>query len=285
MDCIICRYGELALKGKNRHMFEQRLVDNIRDCLEKNSIDGDIKKVRGRIFVFTSDQDAIKSLRDVFGLTSISPSVVSTAEPEMIRDEVVKYVRNTVDVSRKITFRITTKRTDKDFPKTSNETDIMLGDAIANEFGFDVNLKNHDLNVGVEIHNKAFIFHEKLPCHGGLPLGITGKVACLIEDDAGAAAAWLMMKRGCNILALARKKIDIGYLSKYSYGSEIQLKTITDIEKADQVMTDNDCKALVVGETLESFDPAAYSSIERPVLTPIIAYTEEQITGLVEKIR
>lgn len=285
MDCVICRYGELALKGRNRHLFEKKLVDNIRDCLITNRIKGDIQKVRGRVFVFTSDEKALVHLRDVFGLTSLSPAVRADADPEGLKARVVEYLKTNIDVGGSMTFRITTKRTDKGFPKTSNEMDVMLGSAVEDHFGFRVDLTCPDINIGVEIHDSAFIFHEKIQCPGGLPLGVSGRVACLVEDDAGAAAAWLVMRRGCEIVAIARKKNDIDYLSEFSYGSEFQLKMIKDIADANPVMADNGCRALVVGDTLDRFDPESYSRIDAPILTPLISYTKEQIKELVARIR
>ena len=305
MDCVICRYGELALKGKNRYLFEQKLLDNIHDCLVKNRLQGVVKKVRGRIFVFTSNKRALECLQRVFGLVSISPAVICPADPGDILDKTVEYVENIYrpvglygnDSRNMIKFRVTTRRVNKCFPKTSNEMDVLLGDAIVKKFDFKVDLKNYDLNIGVEIHQDAFIFHEVLPCHGGLPLGMSGKVACLIGDDAGIASAWLMMRRGCDVFALilqdrAENQTDIiGPLYGYSYGSEIQSEVLHGemgsqglAGKISELVVEKSCKALVVGDTLERFDPAVFANVRIPVLTPLIAYSEQQIEALVSKI-
>lgn len=285
MDCVICRYGELALKGKNRHIFEDRLVNNIHICLAKHDISADTKKIRGRIFIFTSDEKALSALKNIFGLVSISPAIVSENLPQIIEKTVIDYVDDIIQSKKINTFRISTRRANKVFLKSSNEMDIFLGNAIGDRFKLKAQMKDPDINIGVEIHDKTFIFHEMISCYGGLPLGSSGTVACLIEGDAGAAAAWLMMKRGCKIIVLTRKKINIDNLTKFSYGLDIKPVMIDKFEELNQLMENNSYKALVVGDTLEGFDPEKYKEIEKPVLTPIIAYTEEQVNDLIEKIR
>jgi thiamine biosynthesis protein ThiI len=291
MDCVICRYGELALKGKNRHLFENRLVDNINDCLEKNSITADVQKVRGRIFVFTDDNASLTCLKNVFGLVSLSSAVVIDNVPQAIQEKVIDYVKKIKESETINTFRITTKRPNKEFPKKSNEMDILLGDAVNEEFGFKVKLKNPDLNIGVEIHDKTFIFHEKIPGFGGLPLGITGKVVCLIEKEKDLAAAWLMMKRGCAAFPVSIQDIDkcvdtdISLLKKFSYGSEIKLNKIKELIDINSFAEENKCKAVVIGDTLEEFDPERYNDMKQLILTPLIAYNEKNLSDLLVRIR
>jgi adenylyl- and sulfurtransferase ThiI len=285
MDCIICRYGEIALKGKNRAVFENQLVSNIQDCLKKNSIKAEIKKVRGRILVFTNDTKALSVLPNVFGLVSISPAVVSDNLPKAIEKKAIDYVNEITEKKSIETFRITTNRPNKDFSKSSREMDIMLGDAVGDKFKLKAKMKDPDLNIGVEIQDKTYIFHEKISCFGGLPIGVTGKVACLVEDDAGLLAAWLMMKRGCVAFPLGRKKKDIDSLKKYSYGMNIELNLIKELIEINDFVEKNDCKAVVSGAVLELFDSDQHKDIKVPVLTPIIGYTKEMIDKQLETIR
>jgi len=288
MDAILCRYGELALKGKNRHMFESRLVHNIKDCLKKNNITADLKKVRGRIFIFTDDKEALPALQRVFGLVSISPAVVSASLPKAIEKKAIDYVSNIKDIDTTSTFRITTRRIDKEFPKTSQDIDIMLGDRVGEKFNLKAKMKGADLDVGVEIHDQTFIFHEKLPCFGGLPIGVGGKVAVLIEDDCPdrfLAAAWLMMKRGCIVFPIGKKEIDIDYLSRFSYGSSMKLQLIKGLIEINSFAEENGCQALIVGDTAETFDPETYKDIRLMTLTPLIAYDEKSLSDLLVSIR
>ncbi len=280
----MCRYGELALKGKNRGLFESRLVHNMKDCLKKNNIESEVERVRGRIFVHTDDEGALECLKRVFGLVSLSPAEIVENDEHKITEKVIDNVSR-VDVSKIKTFRITTRRTNKKFSKKSGEMDILLGDAVNEKFGFGVDLTTPDLNIGVEIHDKTYIFHEKIECFGGLPLGITGKVACLIRNENDLLAAWLMMRRGCEALLLSISDPDHSFLEKYDYGAKIRKESIDNLGSAKEIIDNNKCKAVVVGDTFEDFDPVKYSETETAVLTPLIVYTEEQISELLEKIR
>ncbi|MFH1668551.1 MAG: THUMP domain-containing protein [Candidatus Woesearchaeota archaeon] len=284
MDCVICRYGELALKGKNRGLFEDKLLHNMKDCLKKNAIDARVEKVRGRIFVHTSDESALDCLKRVFGLVSLSPADITESDEQKITEKVIEYVSK-LDVSKIKTFRITTKRTNKKFSKTSGETDILLGDTVNEKFGFSVDLTSPDLNIGIEIHDKTYIFHEKKACFGGLPLGITGKVACLIRNSADVAAAWLVMRRGCEALLLLMGDEKYTILDQYSYGANIKTESIGDLSFAKEIINSNKCKALVVGDSLDGFDQENYAVTGVAVLAPLIIYTESQISDLLEKIR
>ncbi|NQU78869.1 hypothetical protein HQ545_03810 [Candidatus Woesearchaeota archaeon] len=265
MDCIICRYGELALKGKNRDRFEDRLVINIKACLADNDISGEVVKVRGRVFVYTKEVSALDHLRRVFGLVSISPAIVSNNDIGSIEKNVLDYVGEIVKKDNPSKFRVSTHRVNKKFPKKSNEIDILLGDNICTKFNLKVNLKNYDLDVGVEIHNRAFIFSEKIYCFGGLPLGMGGKVVCMIRNVNDVLAAWFFMRRGCCVSLFG--DFDHSILSRFSYGYKIRI--ITSLKDA------SDCTALVVGDLLGDFNPDNYKEYGLTVLTPLIGFDKQ----------
>ncbi|MFC1741262.1 THUMP domain-containing protein [Nanoarchaeota archaeon] len=290
MDCIICRYGELALKGKNRNLFENRLVNNIRICLEKNSIDADVEKIRGRIFVFTKDESAADALKNVFGLVSLSHAIIAESDIEDIKTKTIAYAKQALDAAQTNnqaikTFRITTNRVDKKFTKSSHEMDIILGDIVGDTYQLKARMKHPDLNIGVEIHKKTFIFHEKIDCFGGLPLGISGNVVCMIENEQDIAAAWLMMRRGCDIFPVSFSEMDISTLNRFSYGIDLKLSRITDISGISGFAADKRCQAVVSGADLDGFDPDRFRETGMTVLTPLIGYDKSQINSLLEKIR
>jgi len=283
MDCVICRYGEIALKGRNRNLFEKQLVSNIKDCLSRNKISGVVKRERGRIFVFSEDVKALSFIKDVFGLVSISSAVITKLDVELIKDKVLEYVKN---ISGKIsTFRVTSKRMEKRFEKTSHEMDIILGDLIHDSLDIKVDLHNPDLNLCVEILDNAYIFHEKIDCFGGLPIGMGGNVVCIIEDENDILAAWLMMKRGCHVFPVSYKKTSISMLERFSYGTKIQLKTVKDIEDINSYIEINDCRALVVGDVLEDFNPKKYEGVQAILLTPLVGYDAESVQELLKSLK
>ena len=270
MNCIICRYGELALKGKNRNLFENKLVQNMGDCLSKNQISAKIEKVRGRIFVFTSDKTATDHLKRVFGLVSLSPAVYVDNNIENIKQETLSYIQNIPEIKKTKTFRISARRPNKKFSKSSNEMEILLGTIVEKQFNLKVKLKKPDLDVGVEIHDRTFIFHKRVSCFGGLPLGISGKVISLIRNNDDITAAWLMMKRGCEIITVAKEDFDISKLKNCSYGSDVSLIKITELQDINRIAEKTRCKALAVGDRLKSFNPQKYKMINMEVLTPLI---------------
>jgi thiamine biosynthesis protein ThiI len=284
MDCIICRYGELALKGKNRGIFERRLVENMRDCLKRNGIDGVIKKGEGRVFVFTKDKKAIPALRRVFGLVSLSPAVVADADKEKIRSAVAEYV-SSLKLDKGSSFRITSTRSDKTLPFSSRELNTFVGSFIEEEFKLEVNLTSPDFEIGIEVRGSAFIFHETVRCFGGLPLGTGGKVVCIVENHNALLASWLMMRRGVVVSPLILKKVDVSLLKDYDYGFSLVVENIFSIDDVDSMVKKHGCDAVIVADTIESLDKERHKSIGSVILYPLIAYDGEEIEALSVRIR
>ena len=91
MGLILVRYGEVALKGGNRGQFIKRLRHNIRDCLKKHGLDGEVRSTRGRIMVETDDVDAaVEGIRKVFGLVSLSPVAEGPSSMDFIKEEALR---------------------------------------------------------------------------------------------------------------------------------------------------------------------------------------------------
>jgi thiamine biosynthesis protein ThiI len=284
MDCIICRYGELALKGKNRGIFERKLVDNIKDCVRRSSIDGVVKKSSGRVFVFTKDRTAVNSLKRVFGLVSLSPAVAVDCDKEKIKQAVVAYLEE-LSPKKGTSFRITSKRANKTLPFDSRELNTYVGGFIESNFDLKVELSNPELEICIDIRETAFIFHETLPCFGGLPLGTGGKVACIMEDEKSVLAAWLMMRRGVAVFPIVLKKVDLSLLTNYDYGFSLVVKDIISIDEINSIVQEHDYKAVVVGDTIDNFGKERYSKIDSVVLYPLISYGAEEISSMLERLR
>ncbi|MFH1073150.1 MAG: hypothetical protein V1743_07020, partial [Nanoarchaeota archaeon] len=118
-----------------------------------------------------------------------------------------------------------------------------------------------------------------------LPLGSTGKVACLLRDEADVAAAWLMMRRGCFVFPVAFRNFDFSLLERYSYGQKSSLSLVNDFNEAGDFAIKNRCRAFVVGDTIDDFGKSDYSAVGIPVLFPLIAYTEDELASLLARIR
>ena len=216
-NTILCRYCEIALKGKNRGMFEQCLVDNIKYLL-KNLNEIKVIRTRGRLRIeksnnssFTnSELDEIKEkLPKTFGLSSFSPGVVCKSDMNEICKAVEQCSGPVFEAAlskyKNPSFRIRARRSFKEFPLRSKEIEIKLAELVDklhnSENRLRVNLEEANVSVGCEVRNKSsFIFFEIFKGPGGLPSGSSSPLLCLISGgiDSSVAAA-MMMKRGCKI--------------------------------------------------------------------------------------
>lgn len=202
---IIVRYGEISLKRGKRKIFERKLVENIKKALEKNDIDCKIKNVRGRILVYAPEQ-AKTIISNQPGVVSVSPAA------EMEYEEVKEYLKKRLQGLNPESFKVETQRVDKSFPLKSTEINEDIGEFIVKNFGWTVNLTDPEFVIGIEIiQGKAYVFFEKIAGPGGLPVGIEGKAIALISGGIDSpVAAFLMMKRGVDIIALHFQQTEKG---------------------------------------------------------------------------
>ena len=202
-NLIIARYGEVGLKSsKVRSRFEKKLVKNI-----KAAIACEVDRNQGRIYIFPQVfDDAIKNLNRVFGIVSYSPAISTYTDFDDIDKTLGDYVEkliceNILDENTK--FAIRCRRVgDHDF--SSQEMAAYCGGVVRKRILAPVDLTNPDLTIFIEVRGEdTFIYHEKIPGPGGLPLGTQGKVVCLVSSGIDSpVAAYLMMKRGCEVIAL-----------------------------------------------------------------------------------
>lgn len=196
---LLIHYGELALKGKNRELFENRLVDNIRIALGADR-DWDVKRLYGRIVVMLDNEAEIdllaKKLQNVFGIANIAPAIEVKPELNVIEKAALDIV-NDKDFK---SFAIRARRPEKGHPFSSQDIGTKVGAAVQNASGARVDLTNPELTVGIIVmKQRAFVYADQIKGPGGLPAGTSGKVACLISGGIDSpVACWRMMKRGCS---------------------------------------------------------------------------------------
>ncbi len=202
-DLIIARYGELALKSDGvRKRFENRLANNIRA-----SIDAEVKVRQARIYISPKDfNDAIEKLERIFGIVSYSPVVTTKSTFEDIEESVSSYAEKLHDeglLDENTKFAISCRRVgNHEF--SSQEMAAFAGAVVVKKYSSPVDLTNPEITIYLEVRdNNTYIFHEKIPGPGGLPLGTQGKVVALVSSGIDSpVATYLMMKRGCQVIAL-----------------------------------------------------------------------------------
>jgi len=245
-ELLLLRYGEIGLKGKNRYVFEQRLVKNIRQALA-DLLPRKISHSFGRIYVelFDDKESVIERLERVFGLVSMSPAVVAPLCFEAIQSAAGKVLQSGPVVS---TFKVETKRPNKKFPLQSPEINREVGHYLLNQNPrLKVDVHQPDRVITIEVRDQeAYIFGEAFKGPGGLPVGVTGQGLLLLSGGIDSpVAGWLGMKRGLKLVALhfysypftgERSKEKVVHLCKRlaDYGGEIKLHIapFTDIQQS-----------------------------------------------------
>jgi len=203
---IVCRLGELFLKGQNRPFFVDKLGDNIKACLK--GVEGvSVFYVHGRFFVRHPaglGDELLDRLSKVFGLSSVSPVIEVEKDIEAIKRAALALVEQGDLAVGKKTFAVRAHRSDKSFPYPSPEIGRIVGDAVGRAIELPVDLKNPDLKVEVEVGPKAtFVFVKRVKGGGGLPVGVSGRMVLLLSAGIDSpVAGWLMMKRGVRVDAL-----------------------------------------------------------------------------------
>ncbi len=197
MSAIVVRYGELALKTHSiRKFFTEKLVENIQKSLLAHRIEGFIEEERGRIYVFTDDRRALDILRNVFGIVSVSWSEVCASDMEEVASTSVSVFKP----GNSRTFAVRATR-HGNHGYTSQELAAYVGERILEKYpDLRVNLKNPDKILYIEVRDRrAFVFSDKLKGPGGLPVGTQGAVFAELRTKDDAAAAWMLLKRGCTV--------------------------------------------------------------------------------------
>ena len=224
---FLIKYGEIGVKGKNRYIFEDALVRQIKYALKK--IDGEFKvtKENGRIYA-TAESDfdydeAVEALKTVFGIIGICPVVqIEDTGFDDLADTVVKYIDSAYK-DKDISFKVNARRARKNFPMNSMEINAELGHRILEVFPeMSVDVHKPDVLLQVEIRNKINIYSVEIPGPGGMPIGTAGKAMLLLSGGIDSpVAGYMVAKRGVQIEAT--------YFHAPPYTSEQVLVKIKDI--------------------------------------------------------
>ncbi len=275
MSVLLVRYSEIGLKSAPvRRRFENQLKDNMLSMLMEDGVEALVTKNGARYYVEATDPDAaVASLRRVFGVGSISVAEeCDSSRMEDICSKAAEYSRSRISAGQ--SFAVKARREGSQ-GYTSMDVGREAGSAIfiANEDrGVRVDLTDPDVVFYVEVReNRAFVFGEYIRCHAGLPVGSQGKVIAEVGDERGMVAAWLMMKRGCRVIAHGDADL-IALLHRY----DPLLK-----------VGDGNPQALgyVLGTSLDGLDAVDVSSYDVPVYFPTIGMSDDEVSELAGVIR
>ncbi|MFC1467719.1 tRNA uracil 4-sulfurtransferase ThiI [Verrucomicrobiota bacterium] len=233
MNLILIRYAsEVATKGKNRSMFVNALRRNIKDALKRNEIPGNITIEHLRIYVELENEADMERtcevLKHVFGISSFSPVARIENDLEIMQATALEVARR-ANLGPDVTFRVSSRRSNKQFPLKSPEIDRHVGGFVRTHTDAKLDLYNPEVTIGVEVgKDDTKIYAQNIRGAAGLPIGTQSRVFVLLSSGIDSiVATWLMLRRGCQVIPVhftqdpdkAQKVRDLcDQLNKWCYG-------------------------------------------------------------------
>ncbi|MCR5418260.1 MAG: tRNA 4-thiouridine(8) synthase ThiI [Lachnospiraceae bacterium] len=228
----LIKYAEIGVKGKNRYVFEDALVKQIRFALKGIEWEFEVKRAQGRIYIDAkegmdadTDEEVRGALKTVFGIAGFCP-VVSVEDEgfDKLADAVVSYMKETYPEGEH-TFKVFARRARKDYPMESPEICMELGGRILDECpNLKVNVREPEIELNVEVRESIFIYSEVIPGLGGMPIGSGGKAMLLLSGGIDSpVAGYMIAKRGVSLEAV--------YFHAPPYTSERAKQKVVDLAK------------------------------------------------------
>jgi len=228
---ILLKYGELILKGLNRHKFEDLLIKNIKEHISDFEVE--IQRMQAVVYLFPKFEDQIDlivaKVSQIFGISQVDNAYIVDKDISAISEIAIKLAAEYVNVK---TFKIETNRPDKSFELTSYEISSEVGrQVLQNVPTLKVDVHNPDLIINIEIHKLgAVVYVEKFVGAGGLPLNSSGKGMLLMSGGIDSpVACYLMARRGV--------QLEVLYFHSHPYTSDrAKNKVIKLVEILSQVI-------------------------------------------------
>ena len=231
---FLIKYAEIGVKGKNRYLFEDALVWQIRHVLRRCDGEFKVHKTQGRIYVdaltdFDADE-TVEALQTVFGISGICPVVVLEDQGfEQLGRDVISYIGKVYMENRGaqegMSFKVVARRARNNYPLHSMEINAQLGGILLDAFpALRVDVHEPDIYLHVEIREKIYVYSRIIPGPGGMPVGTNGKGMLLLSGGIDSpVAGYMIAKRGV--------KIDAVYFHAPPYTSERAKRKVMDLAK------------------------------------------------------
>lgn len=246
---FLIKYGEIGIKGKNRFLFEDALVRQIRFALKKVEGDFYVHKAHGRIYVDCNEnydyEETVESLKRVFGIVGICPVVrVPDRGFELLVQDVTDYMTQRYPKCNQ-SFKVEARRSNKQYPYNSMEINNKLGGVILDAFPeMKVDVHHPDIRLVVEVRDDIYIYSDIIPGPGGMPVGTNGSAMLLLSGGIDSpVAGYMISKRGVAIEATyfhappytseraKEKVVDLARLvSRYAGPIKLHVVNFTDIQ-------------------------------------------------------
>lgn len=206
---LLVKYGEIAIKGNNRHQFENLLIHNIKEKLAQYGT-YKVSKEQGRLLVEpesgASVEEIIAPLQKVFGIIGLCPASVFTDNSlESICAHTVAHLKEVYgENAPQMTFKVEGRRADKKYPLNSLQIAAEVGGKVLEAFPeWKVDLHHPQVVIWTELRNRVYVFSKIIPGVGGMPVSSSNKAALLLSGGIDSpVAGWMIAKRGVELCAV-----------------------------------------------------------------------------------
>lgn len=288
-EVVLLKPDELYLKSEYvmRRMMKQ-LEHNIKMALKDNDIVFDhILSQRLNILIRTPEiEEVVEICKRIPGISTISPAVITGANLDTINNTALELAIDS-GLNKKNSFAIRTKRIDKDAEMSSKDIEKKVGQFVKDASSAKVDLTNPTITVYIELHkDRAYISTSREKGLGGLPVGVSGKIICVISEDKDIVAAWLLLRRGCEVVPLHFRTDEKNHqqflnkckvLDKFIYGTKVRpfsIKGKFNIRELEKFAGEREIKATCLG----SMKPSLIKS-ELIIFEPLVGLSTKQLNN------
>ena len=225
-NILIVKYGEIGVKGKNRYIFENKLIKNVKNILKPIG-KFNVYKEYGRIYVDLDGYDyeeVVEEVKKVFGIVGVCPAVRAEKDYNLLKELALKMLEEKIEQGYK-SFRVDSRRGDKDFKLTSQEMSLDIGGYLVSQVKdkIAVDVRNPEVKIHCELRqNHVMVYSDTIPGYGGLPLGTNGRAMSLLSGGIDSpVASWMVAKRGMELECI--------HFHSYPFTSEKSQEKVRDL--------------------------------------------------------